>query len=52
MGVEFYVMGTMGLRAGIRAGISVGLISTKLASVGFAAEAVPMSAYGVNSTTS
>lgn len=36
---EFYVMGTMGLRAGIRAGISVGLISTKLASVGFAAEA-------------
>ena len=32
-------MGTMGLRAGIRAGISVGLISTKLASVGFAAEA-------------
>ncbi len=36
---EFYVMGTMGLRAGIRAGISVGLLSTKLASVGFAAEA-------------
>lgn len=36
---EFYVMGTMGLRAGIRASISVGLLSTKLASVGFAAEA-------------
>lgn len=36
---EFYVMGTMGLRAGIRAGISVGLLSTKLASVGFSAEA-------------
>ena len=36
---EFYVMGTMGLRAGIKAGISVGLISTKIASVGFAAEA-------------
>lgn len=36
---EFYVMGTMGLRVGIRAGISVGLLSTKLASVGFAAEA-------------
>ncbi len=36
---EFYVMGTMGLRAGVRAGISVGLFSTKLASVGFAAEA-------------
>lgn len=36
---EFYVMGTMGLRAGIRAGISVGLFSTELASVGFSAEA-------------
>ncbi|MFA6947684.1 MAG: InlB B-repeat-containing protein, partial [Eubacteriales bacterium] len=35
---EFYVMGTMGLRAGLKLGVSVGLISTKLASVGFAAE--------------
>ncbi len=36
---EFYVMGTMGLRAGIKAEIKVGLFSTKLASVGFGAEA-------------
>lgn len=36
---EFYVMGTLGLRAGIKAEIKVGLFTTKLASVGFAAEA-------------
>ena len=36
---SFYVMGTMGLRAGIKAGISVGLFTTKLGSVGFTAEA-------------
>lgn len=35
---EFYVMGTLGVRAGIKAEIKVGLLSTKLASVGFAAE--------------
>ncbi len=35
----FYVMGTMGIRAGIKAEFKVGLISTKLASVGFSAEA-------------
>ena len=35
----FYVMGTIGIRAGIKAEIKVGLISTKLASVGFSAEA-------------
>lgn len=35
---SFYVMGTLGLRAGIEAKIKVGLISTKLASVGFSAE--------------
>lgn len=34
----FYVMGTMGIRAGIKAEIKVGLISTKIASVGFSAE--------------
>lgn len=35
----FYVMGEMGLKAGIKAEIKVGLISTKIASVGFSAEA-------------
>jgi len=35
----FYVMGTLGLRAGIKAEIKVGLFSTKLGSVGFSAEA-------------
>ncbi len=35
----FYVMGTMGLKAGIIAEIKVGLFSTKVASVGFSAEA-------------
>ncbi|MDD2498969.1 MAG: InlB B-repeat-containing protein, partial [Desulfitobacteriaceae bacterium] len=35
----FYVMGTMGLRAGIRAEIKVALFSTEFASVGFSAEA-------------
>lgn len=36
---EFYVMGTMGLRAGIKLELKVGLFSTDLASVGFGAEA-------------
>lgn len=35
---EFYIMGTMGLRAGIKLELKVGLFSTDLASVGFAAE--------------
>ena len=35
----FYVMGTMGLKAGIIAEIKVGLFTTKAASVGFSAEA-------------
>ena len=35
----FYVMGTMGLRAGIKAEIKIGLFTTALASVGFSAEA-------------
>lgn len=34
-----YAMGTLGLRAGVRLTIKVGLISTKLASVGISAEA-------------
>ena len=34
----FYVMGTMGLRAGIKASIRIALISSGLASVGFSAE--------------
>ena len=33
-----YAIGTIGIRAGIRLSVSVGLISTKLASVGFSAE--------------
>jgi uncharacterized repeat protein (TIGR02543 family) len=34
-----YVMGTLGLKVGVKASICVGLISTKLDSVGFTAEA-------------
>lgn len=34
-----YAIGTIGIRAGIRLSVAVGLISTKLASVGFTAEA-------------
>ena len=33
-----YAIGTIGIRAGIRLSVAVGLISTKLASVGFTAE--------------
>lgn len=33
-----YAIGTIGIRAGIRLSVSIGLISTKLASVGFMAE--------------
>ncbi|MEI3200645.1 MAG: hypothetical protein V8S21_01260 [Lachnospira eligens] len=33
-----YAIGTIGIRAGIRLSVSIGLISTKLASVGFTAE--------------
>lgn len=36
---EFYVMGTMGLRAGIKLELKIGIFSTDLASVGFGAEA-------------
>ncbi len=36
---QFYVMGTLGLRAGIRLEFAVGLFSTKLDSVGLTAEA-------------
>lgn len=36
---QFYVMGTLGLRAGIRLELAVGLFSTKLNSVGLTAEA-------------
>ncbi len=34
-----YAMGTLGIRAGIRLSVGIGIISTKLASVGFTAEA-------------
>lgn len=34
-----YAMGTVGLRAGVRLTVSIGLVSTKLASVGVSAEA-------------
>lgn len=36
--LSVYAIGTIGIRAGIRLSVSVGLISTKLASVGFSAE--------------
>lgn len=36
---DFYVMGTMGIRAGIRIKITVGLFSTKLAGIGIQVEA-------------
>lgn len=36
---SFYVMGTIGLRAGVRAEIAVGVFSTKIGSIGFTAEA-------------
>ena len=36
---EFYVMGTMGLRAGIKLEFKIGLFSTDFVSVGFSAEA-------------
>lgn len=37
----FYVMGAIGLRMGVKANICVGIISTKIASVGFSAEVGP-----------
>ena len=41
-----YAIGTIGIRAGIRLSVAVGLISTKLASVGFTAEVGDMPRYG------
>lgn len=38
---QFYVMGTIGLKMGVKAGITVGLFSTKLASIGLTAELGP-----------